>query len=115
MRPGIVALLVVAACSPATSPTTTTSTTVDECAEVERASKAYEEEWNAQVEEAQGSMEQNRATFRYVESMAILAEQHPHCFTVAERVEWERSYREWVARCRTGEDDLSQRFLSGCP
>lgn len=34
--------------------------------------------------------------FRRVEKLAILAEQHPECFSVEERLEIESSYRQWL-------------------
>lgn len=42
-----------------------------------------------------------KRTYEAIERIAVLAEQHPGCFTVEDRMEWEATYRRW----RAGMDD----------
>lgn len=55
-------------------------------------------EWtppDAAVDERRAEMTQR--TYESVERLAVLADQHPDCFTVEKRMEWEANYRRWQA------------------
>lgn len=88
-----------------------------ECAEVEALvgedgwGGQYNREWATEdnriretVEERRGyfdpSDEERRQLFddalAYIERVAIVAEQHPECFTLAERADIEGAYRSWL-------------------
>ena len=95
-------LLFVVACTPDTQTTTTTNpcqaVTLAIGLSAEELADAYP--WlDPAVAEALGSgkvEEEPIEVFRRVEKMAILAEQHPECFSVEERLEIESSYRQWL-------------------
>ena len=94
-------LLLMVACTPGLQAEDAATSTTDSCSLQVAALKVKLEREQVLLEQdlpatATRTRAENLEVFGWTEKLAILAEQHPECFSVVERVEVESAYRHWL-------------------